>query len=489
MHTHTHTHTHTHCSRTGNPYSTPTTGGGAGLDTLGSLVNVRSGSNLTGVESRVAGINFEDHPHTGTIFFPVPGGGGILHPLVGVALAPEAEDVIRSELACKTRFVQPLEIRNWLPKPQRFAVDLALERLDPSTTVSGLDYIDVPAGATRTYKMAVYAHKEDLIRGDVMFTNRATGEYLYYDLQMRSVAPDVLQVINLESPIRQTVGHVVKIKNPLPTEAAFSVSCRAPDVQVVDAFVIPPSSDYELGIEFTPLIVRDGRGTLTLTSAELGTFPYDVVTRALPVAVEQGLRFEVGLGSFEAQTFRFMSLARQPVTYSCSVGTGDFSVTKSIHVGAATDRSGVEAEVDVTFEPSQLGTLRDVLFISSPIGGDYECPLVGKCGPPTPQGPITVRANASTSIQFKNVLATAAAFEYTVDNPDLSVKSGDTLAAGKVTGVTITHRASSSGADDDNGGEGGSGGGAGSGSSNTTGRLIISTDGYPPWIYYIKISS
>ena len=34
------------------------------------------------------------------------------------------------------------------------------EKLDPGTTLKGLDYIDVPGSAKRDYKLNFFAHKE-----------------------------------------------------------------------------------------------------------------------------------------------------------------------------------------------------------------------------------------------------------------------------------------------------------------------------------------
>jgi hypothetical protein len=45
----------------------------------------------------------------------------------------------------------------------------------------------------------------------------------------------------------------------------------------------------------------------------------------------------------------------------------------------------------VGFEPSCLGeAIRDTLVVSHPIAGEYLMPLVGRCVPPKPQGPINV---------------------------------------------------------------------------------------------------
>lgn len=52
---------------------------------------------------------------------------------------------------------------------------------------------------------------------------------------------------------------------------------------------------------------------------------------------------------------------------------------------------GVEVELEVGFEPFAMGeALRDTLVVASPAGGEYLVPLVGRCVPPKPQGPIDV---------------------------------------------------------------------------------------------------
>ena len=58
---------------------------------------------------------------------------------------------------------------------------------------------------------------------------------------------------------------------------------------------------------------------------------------------------------------------------------------------AASASGGVEVELEVGFEPATVGeSLRDVLVVASPVGGEYQVPLVGRCVPPKPQGPVDV---------------------------------------------------------------------------------------------------
>ena len=102
-------------------------------------------------------------PPQGTVFFPLPDGTGLLFNLTGTAEAPRAVSKISRDVPCKTAYTEVLSITNWLNKPQRFKVNKEMvrpDKLDPGTSVKGLDYIDVPGNAKRDYKLTFNAHKE-----------------------------------------------------------------------------------------------------------------------------------------------------------------------------------------------------------------------------------------------------------------------------------------------------------------------------------------
>ncbi len=47
--------------------------------------------------------------------------------------------------------------------------------------------------------------------------------------------------------------------------------------------------------------------------------------------------------------------------------------------------------MQVHFEPTMLGeSLRDTLVVVSKDAGEFQCPLLGSCVPPKPQGPVDV---------------------------------------------------------------------------------------------------
>jgi hypothetical protein len=102
--------------------------------------------------------------------------------------------------------------------------------------------------------------------------------------------------------------------------------------------------------------------------------------------------------------------------------------------------AGVEVEVEVTFEPGTVGeALRDTLLVSSPAAGEYTCPLLGRCQPPKPLGPILL-AKAAGAVPFKNVFAQEAEFTYAVDNPAFVVKAGERLGAKRGTSIAVAYK-------------------------------------------------
>ena len=60
--------------------------------------------------------------HSGSIFFPLPDGTGLLYNLTGNANPPKPIGKLNREVPCKSAFVEVLSIENWLKKPQRYFI-------------------------------------------------------------------------------------------------------------------------------------------------------------------------------------------------------------------------------------------------------------------------------------------------------------------------------------------------------------------------------
>ncbi|XJO77830.1 hypothetical protein BDV3_002359 [Batrachochytrium dendrobatidis] len=374
--------------------------------------------------------------HEGSVFFPLPDGSGILHKLYGTVDKPLSAGNINREIPSKTSFTEVLNVGNWLKRPQRLRAIIEVLKPDPSIVIKGNDFVDLSPLLSKDYKLTFYAYKEGVTNIKIIFKNETSQEYISYSLTYKSTAPGVIACYDMTTAVRQTSTHDITISNPLSTPALFSGSSNNPDVIAPHSFTIQPKSEGICTIEFLPLIPKEASARITLSSVDLGLYQYDLRLISLAAQPERTLQFKVGFGSSQVQTFRFTSFSKVRTDFTCKIDNTEFTVEKSVSVAAATI-GGVEVSVDVIYEPSKLGDTRTQLIISSPLGGDYICPLNGHCAAPRPQGPILIKSGSPSILSFKNVLSTSATFNFVVDNPIFVVKAAETVASKKLIQLSI----------------------------------------------------
>ncbi|XP_072403680.1 hydrocephalus-inducing protein homolog [Chiloscyllium punctatum] len=414
--------------------------------------------------------------HQGSVFFPLPDGTGLLYMLQGVAEPPKAVAVINREVPCKTLHTVLLSIHNWLPKPQRFRATLDQikpERLESTTTLKGLDYIDVPGSSRREYRLTFFTYKEAIISVKVTFRNETTQEYLYYVVNIKSTSPGLNGTIELVAPVRQSTTGTVEVENPLSIPTVFITECKITDISLPTQLIVPPQAKGIVSFEYQPLKVGEVTGRLTLNNSDLGVYQYDLILKAKPAGPEKPRHFRTNFGGNQTLTAKFINHSRQKVEYFCKVDSPEFFVEKSITVPPASP-GGSEVGVEVIYEPLRLGETRAILNVNSPVGGEYNIPLLGMCLAAKPQGPFSVRAGTSATIPFRNIFPQTTTYSFQVDNPAFSCKPTETLRGKKTHVVVVSFEATNVS------------------KSPVTGKLIIScpssagSGAVMSWIYYLK---
>ncbi|XP_044289866.1 hydrocephalus-inducing protein homolog [Varanus komodoensis] len=392
-------------------------------------------------------MNAESKKDQGSIFFPLPDGTGLLYLLQGTAEPPKSSGNIMREVPCKTAYTELFPISNWLNKPQRFRVTVDMlkpERLEATTTLKTLDYVEVPASAKKDHKLSFFSYKEGMYSAKVTFRNEATQEFLFYLITFKVVPCGPLGTIELVTAVRQSTSSSVKVENPLHYPVTFSTDCKVPDINLPPQFIVPAQSEGTIVFEFQPMRPGETGGRLALNSSELGSFQYDLALKATPARAEKALCFCTMLGSSQTMVTKFVNYTRQKTEYVTKIDCPDFHVDKVINAPAGS-QAGTEVAVEVTFEPCQLGEAKGVLLLSSTIGGDYTIPLFGTCVPPKPQGPIQIRAGSSTIIPFKNVFMQPMAFTYLVENPAFTIRATETIRPKKSATITVSFEGNPSG--------------------------------------------
>ena len=87
-------------------------------------------------------------------------------------------------------------------------------------------------------------------------------------------------------------------------------------------------------IVFMPLLVREVTTRLTVNSAQLGIYIYDLSLKSTPAGNEKPMQFKVGLGSRQTQTFRFQNFSKTKTEYQCKVDSVDFIIEKTLSAPA-----------------------------------------------------------------------------------------------------------------------------------------------------------
>lgn len=270
----------------------------------------------------------------------------------------------------------------------------------------------------------------------ITFTNESTGEYAFYDITGVTTAEEELEAFTIDSPVRQTARHVLTLENPLgPTVPVRMASpwwsCDSKFVRVVELAPLTGNSEGSFEVEYRPLLLtsQPSEHVVSIFTEELGVFKYKVKVSSSPPTLRQILRFNVPLGSMQAETFIFRAYNTARCEYACSLrNQGTFAVAKSVVVDpVAGGWDGDDIRVDVTFEPTEMGEIRDVLTLSSPEGGEYVCELVASCVAPLPQGPFDFTTDGRVvEIPFRNCFDKPSNWTFSIDSTAFRVAAPPT---------------------------------------------------------------
>ena len=356
---------------------------------------------------------------------------------------------------------------------------------DPAVTLKGPDFVDLPASATREYKLAFFAHAEGTeVHATIVFTNEDTGEYASREVRVAVTEAPSLGTLELRAACRQIAKTSVRVENPLAEPVALTCACDHPRVFVDDVVEIAPNARADVEVRYRPVVVETTPFPgdpdaellrLVMTSDRLGTYAYDVRLSAQPAGPERGLVFNVPLGSRETKTMRFTHYLDEVTEYRCALAKGDvaFECAPS-HTAHPAGPEGMEQELEVSFEPTKIGAqIRDVVMVTSETGGEYACPVVGRCVAPKPRGPVAVK-NGAGSFDFKNVFETETAFTLVVDNPAFVVQRTEVIGAKQTKAIDVKYQATE---------------GSGPDEKPRSAKVLITCAESPsPWVFYLQAS-
>ncbi len=422
--------------------------------------------------------------HEGSLFFALPNGEAVLYKLVGTASEPEPEKRLEVKCKCKRTEIQPLVVGNWLSAPQQFKVDIDVKveggdddsKTKRTVQVMGPKSLDVPGLADREYRLKFFAYKEGKTEVVVTFLNPRTRESVKYEVVFTTESVQSKRLPLLETNVRKKRIFTEEIVNPLDEPATIeSFECEDPGVFVKTPTTIPARGSARVKICYNPLVPSEKKDgvKLSIHCAELGEFAYALSLSATDVGTSNVLRFNTDLGSRAVLTYRFRSFATtdDDAEYTCEIKGAEFTVQDTVKAELAQPGSdGVETTIDVAYEPSNLGGVRDTLVLKSKgKAGTYKVALVGLCEKPKRKGPVEIKNGGSAQISFKNVLSESAEFVFSINNPAFTIGNAtETIGSKETKSITVSYK------------------GEGQGGFDVGNLLIICKKMKHPWVYYIR---
>lgn len=291
---------------------------------------------------------------------------------------------------------------------------------------------------------------EGTAKAKITFTNPLTGEYAFYELTAKTVMAEVLETVPIESISRQSARFAITLENPLPPTVAVSMSggakpddwwsCDCPFVRVKELTPLSGNTEGSFEIEYRPLAptAQPTEHLLSINSKELGAFKYKLVATATAAAHLPTLRFEAALGSVQTEALTFKAYNAAKLDYACSMKRIDFfTLPKSLPVDAVADWDGVDVSVPISFEPTELGGLTDMLVVTAPGGIEYTCNVVATCVAPMPQGPFNFvqGQGGAQDVSFRNFLSVPCAWNFSIDSTAFKTSAPNATVPGKTQGT------------------------------------------------------
>ncbi|KAL8270019.1 hypothetical protein Esti_006052 [Eimeria stiedai] len=421
--------------------------------------------------------------HIATVFCALPGGEACCIRMIGTALEPSVEQVVEAVATCKQQTLLSLRVKNWLDTHQSFVVESTI--LQPAGShgiqLQAPSSMEIPGSQARDYKVVASALKpcNSVIR--FRFTNPATRDFILSEARVQFIEGENAETIHFEGIVRQIQRHRLEITNTSSRPATFQCMSTHQDLSFnPQPFSVPPQSSGMLDLVMRPTLPGRGESNVVLQSDELGTFKYLVKYDVRSPGIEKRVTLAAPLGKEVQQVVRFLHFGRKATSYQLSLAPSENSdllqkpvnlaevfvfESKGTPASPDTDGQGVEICFPVKFVPSRLQEFKAILCARGTDGQEFKALLVGRTLAPEAQGPLKVPRAKGLSIDFKNPMDLATEFTAHVDQTAFVLdKKTFRLEGRKSATVTVSLKTD----------------------QRILGRLLITTEGLPPWIIYLK---
>jgi hydrocephalus-inducing protein len=259
--------------------------------------------------------------HEASLFFPLPDGRAEFYNLFGKSNKPEATENLTVQIDAKKPKYISVPVENWLKTAQRFKVTSEIVgNADNATFIRGANTFDIQGNSTKEYKLNFLTYKAGETNFRVTFLNETTGEYLFFNIKAIAGEPGIHSTIELASQVRETISKMIIIENPTKfdieiTKQEFSFANEYIEI-TPDSITIPAQSERGFEINYRPLVIGESKELLTLKSAALGIYKYELLLKGLASTAQRSPHFKCSLGADLMQQFKFKHFLKKATVYT-----------------------------------------------------------------------------------------------------------------------------------------------------------------------------
>ncbi|CAH1188542.1 unnamed protein product [Phyllotreta striolata] len=363
----------------------------------------------------------------------------IVYSFIGKPLPPLPEKRIYLDVRCKQNYCQILPVYNWTDFKMCFKVENVLKSVVTKKTLYktfGLDIVDLLPGEVKDYKWNIYTINEENLEFHVIFKDMQTEEYMFYEIVVRVMPSDPMEVVQLTTCVRNPIKTEIVLHNPINLPVLFHITTACPDLHFKNTISMEPYTKQSLAVTFCP--VRAGVFTTSIDARceELGSFSYEFDLTANQPEIEKWLKFVVELGGREYVTSDIKNAFNTTMEVHFKCDHPEFWVEKYSKFIAP----GETGSFTVMFEPSSIGVLESVLTVNSTISGPYLYKLYGECIHPTPKGPFMITMDGYAQVPFFNPFNETMTFSYSLDTKTFELKTfTEEIKPKKSTKIIVTY--------------------------------------------------
>jgi hypothetical protein len=259
---------------------------------------------------------------------------------------------------------------------------------------------------------------------------------MFYTFKAIIVEGEIMEDIYIESFVRSASTKMFKIPNPISYSNNICLidnssdqwwRCTSDAVRVKLLTPLEGRNEGVFELSYRPLIVADETSSphiLEIMTQNLGTFKLQLFLRAIQTTERPRVQFNCALGSSDSQFIKIKTFNNRKTDFDCKLLSNEpsFIAPSILNIPEPQNLNdawkGIQFSKSITFEPTDIGEIKDTLQIVSSEWGEYTIDLVGVCTPPEPQGPYSFNSKLNTtSISIFNCFGVNQNWILTTDSP------------------------------------------------------------------------